>query len=178
MVLCTSLRCQGLHRPGGLLVPTKLGDGERAIHASATVGLAEVAVISGGVELHDEGVANLAKLLVHRDLLLIDAGGDLVFVEDNIVGATLVVDPEIRQESETQSKWTNFVSRTHHMSRACEQSRIKQRGGKSLASNISGRFNVPLDGVALADGSLGGDELESSGVGAHLNLLRLGGVSR
>mmetsp|Transcript_17243 Transcript_17243/g.25486 ORF Transcript_17243/g.25486 Transcript_17243/m.25486 type:complete len:205 (+) Transcript_17243:203-817(+) len=45
------------------------------------------------IELHGEGVALLSQLFRHGDSFLGHAVGDSIFVEDNIVWASLVVDP-------------------------------------------------------------------------------------
>jgi hypothetical protein len=45
------------------------------------------------IELHGEGVALLSQLIRHGDSFLGHAVGDSIFVEDNIVWASLVVDP-------------------------------------------------------------------------------------
>jgi hypothetical protein len=57
------------------------------------VGFAVVLVLSGGVELHGEGISFLSELVVHGDLFLVNSGWDGIFIEDNIVGSSLVVGP-------------------------------------------------------------------------------------
>mmetsp|Transcript_21555 Transcript_21555/g.50684 ORF Transcript_21555/g.50684 Transcript_21555/m.50684 type:complete len:256 (+) Transcript_21555:105-872(+) len=98
------------------------------LHAGTAVRFAVVTIGSGGIEFHFKGVSRLAELVVHGNLLLIDAIRDVVLIEDNVVGSSLVVDP--------------------------------------------------LDSVSLADSDLGRLEDKKSGVGSHLNLNSLGGVSR
>lgn len=64
------------------------------LHAGTAVRFAVVTIGSGGIEFHFEGVSRLAELVVHGNLLLIDAIRDVVLIEDNVVGSSLVVDPE------------------------------------------------------------------------------------
>ena len=66
------------------------------------MGFAVVLVLAGLVELHGEGVSLLAKLVVHGDLFLVYSSRDGILVEDDIVGATLVVGPAVRQ-----LRWSN-----------------------------------------------------------------------
>jgi len=70
-----------------------LRDGEHTVHSCAAVGLAVVGVVALRVELHYKGIALIAKLILHRDFLLRYACRDGILIEDDIVGATLVVDP-------------------------------------------------------------------------------------
>lgn len=72
----------------------RLADNEDPVHTRAAVGLAVVRVGSGGVELLLEEFAGLADLIVdHGDGFLADAGRDALLVEDDVVGAGLIVDP-------------------------------------------------------------------------------------
>jgi len=73
---------------------SKLLNNKGGLHAGTAVRFAVVGVRSGGIEAHLEGVSGLAKLVVHGDLLLVDAIGDGILVEDDVVGSSLVVDPE------------------------------------------------------------------------------------
>lgn len=72
---------------------SKLLNNKGGLHAGTAVRFAVVGVRSGGIEAHLEGVSGLAKLVVHGDLLLVDAIGDGILVEDDVVGSSLVVDP-------------------------------------------------------------------------------------
>ena len=134
---------------------SKLLDNKGGLHAGTAVRFAVVAIGSGGIEAHLEGVSRLAELVVHGDLLLVDAIRDVVLVEDDVVGSSLVVDPDNRFV-----KWS-----------ACESS-------WSISKKNLKNENVPLDSVSLADSDLGGLEDKKSGVGSHLDLNSLGGVSR
>ena len=71
----------------------RLGDDEGRLHACTTVRLTVVAVCSRGVEGHGEGGALLPELVAHGDLLLVNSGGDVVLIEDDVVGSSLVVGP-------------------------------------------------------------------------------------
>jgi hypothetical protein len=60
------------------------------------VGLAVVCVVTCSFESPGEGLALFAQLIIdHRDFFLINASRDGVLIEDNIVWASLVVDPAI-----------------------------------------------------------------------------------
>ena len=52
------------------------------------------------------------------------------------------------------------------------------KGAKVLMGKLSQGFNVPLDGVTSADGDLGRDENELSGIGSHLDVLGFSTVGR
>mmetsp|Transcript_46192 Transcript_46192/g.55981 ORF Transcript_46192/g.55981 Transcript_46192/m.55981 type:complete len:231 (+) Transcript_46192:164-856(+) len=75
------------------LLQYNLGDDERSFHTRAAVGLTVVGVRARSVELPSKGLTLFAELLIHRDCLLRHAIRDAVLVEDNIVWATLIVDP-------------------------------------------------------------------------------------
>ena len=75
---------------------SNLDDGDCTVHACTTVGIAVVCVVTCSVESPGEGLALFAQLfIVHGDFLLTDASRDGVLVEDNIMWASLVVDPAI-----------------------------------------------------------------------------------
>ena len=81
---------------GGNCIRSYLGgDDEHTVHAGSAVGFAVELVVARFLELHGEGFAFLAELILHRDSFLRYALGDSILVEDNIVGAPLVVDPAI-----------------------------------------------------------------------------------
>merc|ERR1711959_556466 len=65
-----------LHNKGGL-------------HATANVGLAIVGVAARNVELLNVGFALIAKLVLHRNGVLVYALRDAILLEDDIVRATL-----------------------------------------------------------------------------------------
>ena len=67
-------------------------DGDGALHARALVGLAVVAVGAGGVELVRDLFAGAVEVIFVRDRIRVDARGDVVLVENNVVGERLVVD--------------------------------------------------------------------------------------
>jgi hypothetical protein len=56
------------------------------------VGLAVVAVGAGGVELVGNLLAGAVEVILVGDGVGVDAGGDVVLVEDDVVGERLVVD--------------------------------------------------------------------------------------
>jgi hypothetical protein len=56
------------------------------------VGLAVVAVGAGGVELVGHLLAGAVEVILVGDGVGVDAGGDVVLVEDDVVGERLVVD--------------------------------------------------------------------------------------
>lgn len=61
--------------------------------------LAIVCVVSSSVESPGEGLSLVAQLLIdHGNLFLVYTCGDVILIEDNIVRASLVVDPVIRYE--------------------------------------------------------------------------------
>ena len=66
-------------------------DGDGALHARALVGLAVVAVGAGGVELVGHLLAGSVEVVLVRDGVRVDTGGDVVLVEHDIVGERLVV---------------------------------------------------------------------------------------
>ena len=61
--------------------------------------LAVVSVVSRSVEGHGERLIFLSHLVILGDLLLINSSRNGVLVENNVVGATLVVDPINRKYS-------------------------------------------------------------------------------
>lgn len=67
-------------------------DDDGALHAGALVGLAVVAVGAGGVELVGHLLAGAVEVVLVGDGIGVDAGGDVVLVEDDVVGERLVVD--------------------------------------------------------------------------------------
>ena len=67
-------------------------DDDGALHAGALVGLAVVAVGAGGVELVGHLLAGAVEVILVGDGVGVDAGGDVVLVEDDVVGERLVVD--------------------------------------------------------------------------------------
>lgn len=67
-------------------------DDDGALHAGALVGLAVVAVGAGGVELVGHLLARAVEVVLVGDGVGVDAGGDVVLVEDDVVGERLVVD--------------------------------------------------------------------------------------
>ena len=67
-------------------------DDDGALHAGALVGLAVVAVGAGGVELVGHLLAGAVEVVLVGDGVGVDAGGDVVLVEDDVVGERLVVD--------------------------------------------------------------------------------------
>lgn len=67
-------------------------DDDGALHAGALVGLAVVAVGAGGVELVGNLLAGAVEVVLVGDGVGVDAGGDVVLVEDDVVGERLVVD--------------------------------------------------------------------------------------
>ena len=71
----------------------RLLDNHLALHASALVGLAVVAVGAGHVELGGDGVASRVQVVLVGQSVGGHARGDGVLVEDDVVGETLVVDP-------------------------------------------------------------------------------------
>ena len=66
-------------------------DDDGALHAGALVGLAVVAVGAGGVELVGHLLAGSVEVVLVRDGVRVDTGGDIVLVEHDIVGERLVV---------------------------------------------------------------------------------------
>ena len=80
-------RARAKHKPA-----PKLGDDDGALHAGALVGLAVVAVGAGGVELVGNLLAGAVEVILVGDGVGVDAGGDVVLVEDDVVGERLVVD--------------------------------------------------------------------------------------
>ena len=56
------------------------------------MGLAVVAVGAGGVELVRDLFAGAVEVIFVRDRIRVDARGDVVLVENNVVGERLVVD--------------------------------------------------------------------------------------
>jgi hypothetical protein len=51
------------------------------------------------VERHGEGFVFLTHLVIHGDLFYIHASRNGILVEDDVVGATLVVEPGRKEES-------------------------------------------------------------------------------
>lgn len=68
-----------------------LGDDDGARHAGALVGLAVVPVGSGHVEGVGHLLAGAIEVILVGDGVGVDAGGDVVLVEDDVVGERLVV---------------------------------------------------------------------------------------
>jgi hypothetical protein len=71
----------------------RLLDNNLALHASALVGLAVVAVGAGHVELGGDGVARAVQVVLVGQRVRRHARRDGVLVEDDVVGEALVVDP-------------------------------------------------------------------------------------
>jgi hypothetical protein len=70
---------------------TNLGDDDGALHAGALVGLAVVAVGAGDVELVGDLLAGAVEVILVGDGVGVDARGDVVLVEHDVVGERLVV---------------------------------------------------------------------------------------
>ena len=66
-------------------------DDDGALHAGALVGLAVVAVGAGGVELVGHLLAGAVEVVLVGDGIGVDAGGDVVLVEDDVVGNALLL---------------------------------------------------------------------------------------
>ena len=78
-------------------VHPSLDDNENTFHTGSTVRFTVVRILASGVELFGVGVTLLSELLVHGDCFLRNTIWDAILVENNIVGASLVVDPTIRR---------------------------------------------------------------------------------
>merc|ERR1719443_1658314 len=74
-------------RAGALL------DDDAADHAGALVGLAVVTVLTGNVELGGVLLAGGVEEVLRGELVDVDAPGDVVLVEHDVVGEATVVDP-------------------------------------------------------------------------------------
>ena len=70
---------------------SNLRDDDRALHAGALVGLAVVPVRARDVELVGDLLARAVEVVLVGDGIRVDAGGDVVLVEDDVVGERLVV---------------------------------------------------------------------------------------
>ena len=77
-----------------MVLPLALSDDKHSVHASTTVRLAIVSILSRNVKLHFKEFAFLSNLIInHRDCFLVNTARDAVHVKDHVVGATLVVNP-------------------------------------------------------------------------------------
>ena len=68
-----------------------LGDDDGTLHAGALVGLAVVTVGAGDVELVGDLLAGAVEVVLVGEGVGVDAGGDVVLVEHDVVGERLVV---------------------------------------------------------------------------------------
>ena len=108
-------------------VNTSLGDGEHGGHSCAAVWLAVVVICTYCVETHGEGISLLSKLFIHRDFFLRYACWEGIFVKDDIVRSTLVVDPARKNEN-----WLYRVGRRRQTKVSCKI------GDKKVSCRIGG----------------------------------------
>jgi len=120
-----------------------LRDLEGSVHASAAVGLAIVGVVALGVELLGERRTLLTQLAIHRDGLLGNAVGDGLLVEDDVVGAALVVGPRDgvagadRELVGLEDELASVRAHLHHLGLRGEAGRV--HGGQGHAGRQARR---------------------------------------